>query len=83
MDKKYNAPGAIDFKAMYAAEKKKKEFKIIQSNRETVFNLLQDMRHILILDLRSEEKFNENRLRNSFHFPLDKLEENEAKFLQL
>ena len=63
MDKAYSAQSCIDFKSMYAAEKKKVQqaAKILQIKRDIAFNLLQDMRHLLILDVRTEEEFKANR----------------------
>ena len=47
---------ALDFKAMYKAEKKKREDptpRAIELAPLTVFNMLNDMRHLVIYDVRS------------------------------
>jgi rhodanese-related sulfurtransferase len=76
--------GAIDFKAMYAAEKKKMQqsTKIMQTTRETVFNLLQDMRHLLVLDIRPKEDFAKSRIRGSFSFTLEDVESKIPDFMK-
>jgi hypothetical protein len=83
MDKKYGDKGCIDIKAMYLAEKKKREQtkKIMQVTKETVFNLLQDMRHLLVLDVRDPEEYKLNRIRDSFNFPLEAAQDNISDFL--
>lgn len=84
MDPKYGDKGCIDVKAMYAAEKKKRDqsAKILQLAKEAVFNLLQDMRHLLILDTRTEEEFKISHIRGSFHFPLENVEGNLPEFVK-
>lgn len=76
--------GAIDFKAMYAAEKKKMQeaAKIMQVTRETVFNLLQDMRHLLILDIRPKEDFEKLRIRGSYSFTLEDIDAKIPEFMK-
>ncbi|CAI2375553.1 unnamed protein product [Moneuplotes crassus] len=84
MSDKYAPSGAIDMKAMIQAEKKKRQQadKIIQITRETAFNLLQDMRHLLILDVRPAEEFEKNHLRDSFNFTLEDIETKLPEFLK-
>jgi len=63
----------IDTRAMYAEAKKKSVNLSLKIISETVlFNYLQDMRHILMLDIRSEEEFNQNYICKSFHIDLAK-----------
>ena len=63
MEKNYTTDTCIDFKSMYAAEKKKVQqaTKVLQIKRDVAFNLLQDMRHLLILDVRTEDEFKDKR----------------------
>jgi len=44
------------------------------TNAQNVFNLLQDMRHLIILDFRSELEFNLFHLRKSIQCCIDKVE---------
>jgi len=81
---KYANPGCIDVKAMYAAEKKKREqsTRVNQISREAVFNILQDMRHLLIIDTRTPEEFSKSHIRNSWSLQLEENKEVETDFMK-
>jgi hypothetical protein len=57
----------IDFKKLYEEEKALSKVKLTvkASSLSNTFNMLQDMRHLLIIDLRTEEEFNLSRVRKS------------------
>lgn len=81
MSEKYTVGTCIDIKAMMASERKKREQnkKVLQVNREAAFNLLMDMRHLLILDIRSASEFSSSRIRSSMWF--DSSVEDETELL--
>ena len=64
--------GMIDFKAQMRREKNLAEVKVVPKNVSAMnaFNLLQDLRHLIILDFRSEEDFNKNHIRKALRVDL-------------
>lgn len=59
----------IDFRTMLAREKSRASVKLTlkQTSSVNVFNMLQDMRHLVIVDLRSQTDFDESHIRNAIH----------------
>ena len=58
---------AIDFKTMYAQERLRasQALTLKETTAMNVFNMLQDMRHLVILDLREEPQFAASHIRRS------------------
>jgi hypothetical protein len=57
----------IDFQSEIRKEKNLSKVKIglSHANEMAVFNLLQDMRHLIIVDFRSKEEFEKSHIRKS------------------
>lgn len=64
---------AIDFKTQLAQERARAETKLTLKvwNSMNVFNALQDMRHIILLDFRDELEFNHSHIRKSIRVTLE------------
>ena len=69
MQQQATNPTAIDFKASYAQAKalSKLELQLKCTTPMNAFNLLQDMRHLIILDLRPEEQYAAGHIRKSIN----------------
>eukprot|EP00347_Sterkiella_histriomuscorum_P023666 403333809 len=67
------ASPAIDFQKMLKEEKQKSKEKLTLkvSSITNTYNMLQDLRHILILDFRSPEEFEEANIRRSINVNLE------------
>ena len=64
---------AIDFKTMLAKERVRatQTLSLKPTTSLNVFNMLQDMRHLVILDLREEAEFAESHIRKSINVTVD------------
>ena len=64
---------AIDFKTQLAQERARAETKLTLKvwNSMNVFNALQDMRHVILLDFRDELEFNHSHIRKSIRVTLE------------
>lgn len=64
---------AIDFKTMLAKERQRagQDLALKQTTPVNVFNMLQDMRHLIILDLRTPSDFSTSHIRMSLNVTVD------------
>jgi hypothetical protein len=60
-------PEAIDFNSMLRQEKlaSKHQLAVKQISANAVYNLLMDMRHLIIIDFRSQEEYTSAQIRRS------------------
>lgn len=63
----------IDFKKLYEEEKalSKQKLSLKVSSITNTYNMMQDMRHLIILDFRQEEEFKESHIRKSLTVTTD------------
>jgi len=60
---------AIDFRAMLTAERLRSQTTLAMKAQtpQNVFNMLQDMRHLIILDLREQEAYDASHIRKAIN----------------
>ena len=83
MEQQHTKQGTINFSEELAREKALAASKIQlkESNVMNTFNLLQDMRHLIILDFRDEQDFNKSHIRKAERATLDTYKEMVAGYL--
>ena len=73
----------IDFNAEMRKERLKnlEQIKVKMAERSVVFNLLQDLRHLILIDLRPKELFDQNHIRKSINCDMNNYKEKIAHLI--